>query len=207
MRRTVPSHHIVVLACLGSALAGCGGDTTGALHSSGRIAVTVATLGGGAGLTGYAVSLDASDLRPIGREGSVLYEGVEEGEHHLTLSGIPTTCALEGNNPRRVTVDGGLTSNVRFSLFCDPPLIGGFQIEVTTTGASPDANGYQLSVEGATARNIAINASELFLDLASGRHLIELRDVASHCQVVGENPKTFTVLPGKTVRVRLMVTC
>jgi hypothetical protein len=200
-------HHIVGLACLGASLAGCGGDTTGALTSTGRIAVTVSTMGGAADLAGYAVLLDGADLRPVGRDGSVFYEAVEAGEHLLTLSGIPTTCALEGPNPRRVSVDGSLTSNVRFTLFCDPPPIGGFQIEVTTTGASPDPNGYQLSVEGAPVRSIAINASELFLDLASGRHLIELLDVAGHCQVVGGNPKSFTVLPGKTVRVRLMVTC
>jgi hypothetical protein len=62
-------------------------------------------------------------------------------------------------------------------------------------------------VAGANTRPIAIDASETFKDLTPGAHLITLKDVDPPCAVVGGNPQPFTVVPGKTVAVRLAVAC
>ena len=41
--------------------------------------------------------------------------------------------------------------------------------------------------------------------LAPGAHLVTLKDVADFCDVVGGNPRPYTVVPGKAVRVAIDV--
>jgi len=206
MPRILPSRYAVTLASFVAVLLAC--DTvSGVLSSDGRIEVTVATEGGGTDFVGYTILLDGTDLRSIDPDGTVRYDAVGEGDHTVTLSGIPDHCALDGINPRTTTVREGDTSAIRFAIICALPEVGGFQVEVSSTGGPPDDDGYQLSVAGAALRVIAIEAIELFADLAPGVHLVTLKDVAPHCKVQGGNPQPFTVVIGKTVRVRLGVHC
>lgn len=206
MPRIFTSRYAITLASLVAVLPAC--DTvSGVFSSDGRIEVTVATEGGGSEFAGYAILLDGRDLRSIDPDGTVLYDAVGEGDHTVTLSGIPDNCALEGLNPRTTTVREGDTSAIRFAIICELPDVGGFQIDVSSTGGPPDDDGYQLSVAGAALRVIPIDAIELFADLAPGIHLVTLKDVAPHCKVQGGNPQPFTVVIGKTVRVHLVVHC
>jgi hypothetical protein len=137
----------------------------------------------------------------------VVYTGVAPGTHVVHLFGLPEGCQVLGANPRVVEVFGGGTGTVDFSVACSPPESGGFRIEVTTTGEPLDDDGYQLAVAGAPLRIIEVNAREAYAGLAPGLHLITLKDVIPECRLQGGNPQPFTVVPGKSVLVRLRVIC
>jgi hypothetical protein len=204
MHRFLPFPHLVTLSL--TALLACNGSSS-VLAPDGRIQVTVFTDGGGEDLVGYTVLLDGAQILTVAPDGSVVFDEVVEGDHTVTLSSIPTHCTLVGANPQRVTVQGSLTSAVRFNLVCDLPDTGGFRIVVTTVGGPLDEDGYQLSVAGAPIRIIGTTAAEEYTDLAPGIHLITLKDVVEHCKLQGGNPQPFTVVPGKSVRVNLLVSC
>lgn len=206
MRRRPSLRHLLLLTSL-ALLPACGGDDPFS-GGDGRIQVSVFTDGGGEDLAGYTVVLDGSQILVVEPNGSVLFDEVAEGEHTVTLSGIPTRCALaRGANPLRVTVQGGGTAAASFNLLCDAGDTGGFRIVVTTLGGPLDEDGYQLSVAGAPLRIIGTAAVEEYGDLAAGIHLITLKDVVPHCRLQGGNPQPFTVVPGKSVRVNLVVSC
>jgi hypothetical protein len=170
--------------------------------------VSVFTDGGGEDLAGYTVVLDGLKILVVETNGSVLFDDVAEGEHIVTLSSIPTRCALSrGANPVRVTVQDGGTAAASFNLLCDAGDTGGFRIVVTTAGGPLDEDGYQLSVAGAPLRVIGTSAVEEYGGLAPGIHLITLKDVVPHCRLQGGNPQPFTVVPGKSVQVNLRVNC
>ncbi|HEU4523958.1 MAG TPA: hypothetical protein VFR62_03000, partial [Gemmatimonadales bacterium] len=101
----------------------------------------------------------------------------------------------------------GEVVQVIFSVLCSEPVSGGFRIAVSTVGTPADEDGYQLSVSGTPLRTIGLNAEERYEGLAPGAHFVTLKDVADFCQVVGGNPQRFTVVPGKAVRVSIMVRC
>ena len=111
------------------------------------------------------------------------------------------------SSPRYVHVWGGDVAEIRFSVVCSPPITGGLHIVVSTTGTETDDDGYQLSVEAAPHRAIAVNAEETCQGLDPGVHLVTLKDVADFCEVQGGNPQPYTVVAGKTVRVEINVGC
>lgn len=206
MRRRPSLRYLPLLASL-ALLPACGGDSPFS-GGDGRIQVTVFTDGGGEDLAGYTVVLDGRQILVVAPDGSVLFDEVGEGEHTVTLSSIPTTCALaRGANPLRVTVQAGSTTAANFNLLCDAGDTGGFRIVVSTVGGPLDEDGYQLSVAGTPLRIIGTTAAEEYSDLAAGIHLITLKDVVPHCRLQGGNPQPFTVVPGKSVQVNLVVTC
>ncbi len=206
----MPRHPFLQLLPLVASLAllpACGGDDPFS-GGDGRIQVTVFTDGGGEDLAGYTVVLDGSQILVVEPDGSVVFDDVGEGDHIVTLSSIPTRCALSrGSNPVRVTVQSGSTSAASFNLLCDAGDTGGFRIVVNTVGGPLDEDGYQLSVAGTPLRIIGTTAAEEYSDLAPGMHLITLKDVVPHCKLQGGNPQPFTVVPGKSVLVNLVVIC
>jgi hypothetical protein len=206
MRRHPSLYHLPLLASL-ALLPACGGDSPFS-GGDGRIQVTVFTDGGEEDVAGYTVVLDGSQILVVEPDGTVVFDGVGEGEHIVSLSSIPTKCALaRGSNPLRVTVQSGSTTAANFNLLCDVGDTGGFRIVVTTVGGPLDEDGYQLSVAGTPLRTIGTTAAEVYSDLAPGMHLITLKDVVPHCKLQGGNPQPFTVVPGKSVLVNLVVLC
>ena len=182
-------------------------DAAGPDGAEGRIEVTIGTDVTAPAGAGYSLSLNGGDPRLLDAAGSVVYTGVPEGTHTVLLFGLPDGCEVRGVNPKAVAVTGSGTAAVRFEVTCPPPLLGGFQVQVTTTGEPLDPNGYGLDVAGAPLRAVAVNTLERFDGLEPGRHLVGLRDVIPQCRLEGGNPQSFTVLPAKAVLIRLRVTC
>ena len=182
-------------------------DAAGPAASEGSIEVTVGTDATAPAGAGYTLSLNGGESRLLGTAGSVVYTGVPEGTHTVLLFGIPEGCEVEGVNPKAVSVVGSGTVAVRFEVACPAPLVGGFQVQITTTGEPLDPNGYALDVAGAPLRPVAVNTLERFDGLAPGRHLVGLMDLIPECRLDGGNPQSFTVVPAKAVLVRLRVTC
>jgi len=56
-------------------------------------------------------------------------------------------------------------------------------------------------------KTVGTDTRETFVGLTPSVHLITLKDVDPPCAVVGGNPQPLTVVPGKTVTVRLAVSC
>jgi dipeptidyl aminopeptidase/acylaminoacyl peptidase len=86
------------------------------------------------------------------------------------------------------------------------PTLGTLKIQIATTGAGPDPNGYTVRVDAGAARAIALDAT-LTLDAVAGRHSVGLADFASNCEVAGENPRPTDIPPGDTVGVDFVVRC
>jgi Tol biopolymer transport system component len=86
------------------------------------------------------------------------------------------------------------------------PTLGTLKIQIATTGAGPDADGYTVRVDAAAARAVGLDAS-FTLDAVAGRHSVGLADLASNCDVAGENPRPTDVPAGDTVGVEFVVRC
>jgi hypothetical protein len=187
-------------------LAGCD-ETLISVSTDGEIQVAVNTSGLDTDTDGFSVSVDGGTEQFVDAGGSVTLTNLSSGGHSVRLSGLSENCRVEGSNPRSVVVQSDGAAQVAFQVRCALATTGGFLILVSTSGSSTDPDGYQLSVAGNAIRNIGVSADETFVGLAPGVHLITLKDVDPPCVVVGGNPQPFTVVPGKTVTVRLAVSC
>ena len=196
---------LVPLAVLALA-AGCG-ETIINISSDGRIEVSVSTNGTDPDTDGFSVTVDGGTARFVAPGGSVVLDSLSEGSHSVLLTGLAENCQVEGSNPRSVVVGPDGLADVSFDVRCARATTGGFAIQVSTSGVAPDTDGYSLAVAGADIRGIGPDAEETFTGLVAGLHLVTLKDVDEPCAVVGGNPQPFTVIPGKTVLVRLAVVC
>jgi len=187
-------------------LAGCD-DTFISVSTDGQIQVAVNTSGLDTDTDGFSVSVDGGTEQFLETGGTVTLNNLSPGGHSVQLSGLSENCRVDGTNPRSVVVQSDGIAQVAFEVRCALATTGGFLVQVTTTGSPIDPDGYQLSVAGVAARSIGTSASETFRGLTPGVHLITLKDVDPPCAVVGGNPQPFTVVPGKTVTVRLAVAC
>ena len=191
-----------------AALLGCGSSTTETPSSEGRIQVTVSTTGAPPQSDEYLVTMNGFPPLAVAPNGSAAYEGVPAGTYVIQLFSLADNCIVSGSpDHRSVDVEGGEIVQVTFAVLCSEPVSGGFRIAVSTVGTPADEDGYQLSVSGTPLRIIGLNAEERYEGLTPGAHFVTLKDVADFCQVVGGNPQRFTVVPGKAVRVSLLVRC
>ena len=92
-----------------------GEDTSG---PTGSVEVTVTTTGEDPDPDGYRTTLDGSSGRFVAIDGTVRFPDVAEGDHQVALAGIADNCAVEGANPRTVTVAAGATASTSFSVAC-----------------------------------------------------------------------------------------
>jgi hypothetical protein len=194
------------LACAAASL-GCGSATDAS--SDGQIRINVSTTGAEPQAEEYLLVLDGARPISVSPNGTAIYNEVPEGTHSVHLFALADNCAVSGTttSPHPVVVRSGDLAEVSFKVVCSAPITGGFRIVVTSAGTLTDEDGYQLSVAGAPLRTIPVNAEELYQGLDPGLHLITLKDVADFCEVAGGNPQPYTVVPGKTVRVAIRVSC
>ncbi len=189
-----------------AALLGCGSATESA--TDGRILVTVSTRGAQPQSDQYLLTLNGAHPAAIAPNGSTVYDGVPEGTHVVHLFSLADNCAVSGSpTHREVRMREGAVIEVTFSVVCSEPVTGGFRVLVTTVGTPLDEDGYQLSVAGTPLRSVAVNDEEHYEGLEPGQHIVTLKDVADFCEVVGGNPMPYTVVPGKSVLIKLNVRC
>jgi hypothetical protein len=84
---------------------------------------------------------------------------------------------------------------------------GTLEVVTTAVGDTLDADGYTLTLDGATSGAIGVNEVLTFSDLTAGSHSVELGDVAVNCGVGGSNPQTVTVDAGLTTHAIFPVGC
>lgn len=183
----------------------CGDDTgpTG----PGDLLTSTASTGSDVDPDGYVVDIDdGARLEPVESNGSVTITGLSPGTHSVALTQVATNCTVNGANPRSVSVASGGTASTTFVVTCGP-LFGVMRVTTATSGEEIDPDGYALSVDGASGPAIGTDETLDLTDVTSGVHQLELVDVASNCEVTGENPRSVTVPAGGQTAATFSVTC
>lgn len=84
---------------------------------------------------------------------------------------------------------------------------GTLAVQTETTGDGLDQDGYTVSLLPDRSRDIGLNDSVDFTDVSEGDHQLELRGVASNCDVKGENPISVSVRAGSTTTKQFSIAC
>lgn len=185
-------------------LTGC--ESAVIVDSSGSIEVAISTRGPDPDPDGYSLTVDGNQAYILPAAGSLMLH-LNRGNHTVQVGGLADNCAVDGVNPRTLVVGSSGAADVTFTVVCVRATTGGVTVVVSTSGTSPDPDGYQLSVAGAETRPIPIVARETFTGLTPEVHLITLKGLAEGCSLTGGNPRPTAVLAGKTIEVRLDVFC
>ena len=92
---------------------------------------------------------------------------------------------------------GGLTA----------PTTGVIALTTSTTGDTPDPDGYTLTLDGGAVQTIGASATASLPDLTPGSHEIGLTGLADNCVVQGDNPRSLDVVAGETTAETMVVVC
>jgi Periplasmic component of the Tol biopolymer transport system len=144
---------------------------------------------------------------PIGPNDSLPLSGVAPGDHLVTLGGIATNCAVDGDNPRTVRVTAGGEDSVSFTVTCIRP-VGQIRVEVTSSGAPADPDGYVITLDRAVPGvPIGISDTVDLADVPAGSHSVTLEGLASNCSLQSANPVQLEVPLGGSVVAAFAVSC
>ena len=184
----------------------CSSDSNGPSNETGSLRVFSVTTGDDLDPDGYVVTLNGSAGQPIGVNASVTVSGLAPARYAVGLENVASNCAVEGANPRSVTVTESATVEATFQIACEE-LTGQLQVTTSTTGDPMDPDGYTLLVGGGAQRPIGTNETILVENLPPGDYDVELTGVADECMVDGSNPREVTVVVGATTQTTFSAVC
>ena len=129
--------------------------------NTGALTVIVHTTGNTPDPNGYTVTVDGLLKGQVAIEDTTTYTGVTAGSRSVQLGGLAPNCTVPAGATRPVVVAAGQTATVTFSVSCPttPPPTGTLKVKVSTTGATPDPNGYTVTIDGDSSRTIQNNDS------------------------------------------------
>ena len=84
---------------------------------------------------------------------------------------------------------------------------GSLQVSSSTSGPSPDADGYTVTVDGTERGTVGANGELGVEGLALGKHMVGLTHTAANCTVEGPNPRSVIVSAAAETAARFRVTC
>jgi CARDB protein len=87
------------------------------------------------------------------------------------------------------------------------PELGTLEITTATSGPEPDADGYAVSVDGATPEPIGINATAQHTGLAVGNHSVVLSGLAQNCAVTGGATLSVSVTANTVAPAAFAIAC
>ena len=200
-----PRLSIVCLGLAASALA-CGGeDPVDTTPTTATVTVTTATTGAEQDPDGYTIQIDAGAPQSIGIAASIENATLSPGNHSVQLSGLAPNCTV-AENPQVLTVAAGATVTVAFEITC-APTTGTLDVATSTTGPSPDPDGYTVTIDGTDHGPLGASGALTVPSLAPGEHAVGLSGVAGNCQVQADNPRPVTVTAGSSVSASFTVSC
>ncbi len=188
---------------LATVACGGGGGTDVVLPS---LTVTTSTTGVELDSDGYSMAVDNLPGQTIGASASVTVDRLADGAHTVTLSGIAANCAVDGDNPKAVTTGPNATATLTFAVNCAPSTAT-LTVVTTSSGPSPDADGYTLSIDEVARGPIGTGETLAITGLTPGEHSVGLSGLAANCQVSGDNPLRFSAVGGQTVTASFAVAC
>src|SRR5439155_7426095 len=144
--------------------------------------------------------------QPIGVDQTITVIPVPAGSHTVVLSGVAGNCTVANGRSRTVTVPAGGSAEAAFTITCTQ-LTGSVTVTTSTSGGTPDSNGYTVTVTGGGSKAIGTNDSVTFPGLATGNHTVTLSGIQSNCSVSGGASRPVTVITGQTVSVPFTIDC
>src|SRR5207249_1537124 len=123
----------------------------------------------------------------------------------VALIDVPTNCTVGGGASHTVAVNAGQTTTEPFSISCTATT-GTLNVTTSTSGGSPDPNGYTFTVDGGASQPIQTNQT-IPLTVTAASHTVELGDVAGNCSVTGGTSRTVTVPAGGSATASFAVSC
>ncbi len=188
-----------ITACDGSS----GGGTTGEAATEGTVVVTVQTSGTPVD-NEYLVTIGDS-TEPIGPNGSLTFNNVPVGLTKVGLGGLDSDCAVQGENPVNVRLEGG-TVEVKFDVSC-VATTGTVEVTTVTNGdVDPDEDGYTVELDG-RLRAIGANETILFSGVDPGTYTVAVDDLAGNCTLDASTTLDVSVVAGETASLEITVNC
>ncbi|HEX6432749.1 MAG TPA: hypothetical protein VFZ87_00835 [Gemmatimonadales bacterium] len=204
-RSSSPAGLLFTLALLAL---GCQGDDITNEFATGQLTVVTTTAGDVPDPDGYTVQVDEAGAQPIDATGQLQFNGLESGEHSVTLSGIAANCIVAEGLTQTATVSEPSMATVRYTVTCSAVTpTGGLTVGITTSGEDPDFDGYTVQVDQDGPQPISIFGTRQYTGLSAGSHRVTLAGVAPNCSVVEGLIQNVTVSERSTATVRYTVTC
>src|SRR5438046_974663 len=172
---------------------------------TGTLNVTTSTSGGSPDPNGYTFTVDGGASQPIQTNQTIPLTGVSATSHTVDLGDIAGNCTVTGGTSRTVTVPAGGSVTASFVVSC-PTATGTLNVTTSTSGGSPDPNGYTFTVDGGASQAIQTNQT-IPLTVTAASHTVELGDVAGNCTVTGGTSRTVTVPAGGSATASFVVSC
>ena len=172
---------------------------------SGTLQIQTTTTGPDPDPNGYTFALDAGASQSIAVSGSTSLSNVAAGAHSVQLSNLASNCAVEGQNPRPVTLEGGTTATVSFPVICSGTS-GTIRVSVNTSGGPTDPDGYGVKIDNQSRRTVGTTGSTN-IPAPAGNRTVELTGVAPNCQVAEGRSRPVAVEVGAVQQVSFAVAC
>src|SRR5881398_1587171 len=188
-----------------------GGAATAAFTISctaltGNLTVSTTTAGANLDPDGYTFAVDGGTPQPIGINATIPLTGIPTGSRTVELAGVAANCTVTGGASQTVTVPPGGSATAAFTITCTQ-LTGSVTVTTSTSGGTPDSNGYTVTVTGGGSKAIGTNDSVTFSGLATGSHTVTLSGIQSNCSVSGGASRPVTVATGQTASVPFTIDC
>lgn len=180
---------------------------TCAALTTGTVSVTTVTTGDNLDADGFEVAVAEGTPQAIGANATLEVADIAAGDVPVELTGIAANCTVAEDNPATVTVTAGATATTTFTVTCALNT-GSAEVTMTTTGTNPDADGYELTVDGGTPIPVAdVNGTVIVPGLSAGDHDFSIGGVAANCTVTGGVDQTITIVDQQTAAVAYAITC
>ncbi|HEU4996543.1 MAG TPA: hypothetical protein VFT29_17120 [Gemmatimonadaceae bacterium] len=152
----------------------------------------------------FGVAIDSGTPRMLfaGQSETFVTPGLAAGRHSVTVSGLPAVCA--GGQRRDVDLLGNDTASVTIAIEC-ARTTGDIRVDVVTTGADQDMDGYLVLVDQTPRGLTPANGTATTMFISPGQHTIALADVAPNCKA--GSAQTVNVTPGVVATADFAVTC
>jgi hypothetical protein len=151
----------------------------------------------------YTATVDGTQSQTVASTGSVTFTSLSAASHTVVLS-VPSNCTVSEGASQTVTVPGGGTATVSYTVNCITPP-GDLAVNTSSSGANIPGS-YTATVDGSEIKTIASTGSVTFTALSAGSHTLVLT-VPANCTVSGGPSRTVTVPSGGTSTVSYAVSC
>ena len=169
--------------------------------ATGTLEVTATSTGSPMDPSGYTVSVDGGSAVAIGVNATRTIEGLAPGAHSVALGGIADNCAVQGQNPRGVTITAAETTTLAFTVECAATT---GSLAVTVAGLPAGVNA-AVTVTGPDSYSEQLTASETLADLAPGQYTVSAASVTGGATTYTSSPedRTVAVVAGATAAVTI----
>jgi hypothetical protein len=181
----------------------CGSDGPAGVPTR-TLEIVVVTSGEEADADGYTLQIDAQPSRAVGASEVLQDHDISPGDHTVYVAGVASNCAVDGANPRTVSVSAEGTTTLTIQVVCGARL-GSIRIGIRTHGPATYPAPYIVALDGVEVAPVDTGRA-LLERITPGEHLVELRRIPTHCSV-NANRWRITVRPVEVAGVEFFVEC